>query len=140
MSDAKNAGNDPSMDDILASIRKIISDDEARAQVGGPPGPQAAPPRPVPSTVIPMTPAQGEARPASIMTRAQPSAGAGARPLPTGRDDVLLLTDLIEEPKLGAAGPRPTAVTPPPAPRAEAVQRVEPAPPHASSRCSAFSQ
>ena len=35
MSDAKGAGNDPSMDDILASIRKIISDDEARAQVSG---------------------------------------------------------------------------------------------------------
>ena len=33
MSDAKGANNDPSMDDILASIRKIISDDEARAQV-----------------------------------------------------------------------------------------------------------
>ena len=35
MSDTKGAGNDPSMDDILASIRKIISDDEARAQVSG---------------------------------------------------------------------------------------------------------
>jgi len=33
MSDSRNANNDPSMDDILASIRKIISDDEARAQV-----------------------------------------------------------------------------------------------------------
>ena len=32
MADPKSA-NDPSMDDILASIRKIISDDEARAQV-----------------------------------------------------------------------------------------------------------
>ncbi len=35
MSDGKGGPNkDPSMDDILASIRKIISDDEARAQVG----------------------------------------------------------------------------------------------------------
>ncbi len=33
MSDSRSANNDPSMDDILASIRKIISDDEARAQV-----------------------------------------------------------------------------------------------------------
>ena len=32
MSDPKGPGNDPSMDDILASIRKIISDDEARVQ------------------------------------------------------------------------------------------------------------
>ena len=35
MSDSRSANNDPSMDDILASIRKIISDDEARAQVNG---------------------------------------------------------------------------------------------------------
>ncbi len=32
MSETRGSGNDPSMDDILASIRKIISDDEARAQ------------------------------------------------------------------------------------------------------------
>ena len=31
MSEATSSTNDPSMDDILASIRKIISDDEARA-------------------------------------------------------------------------------------------------------------
>jgi uncharacterized protein len=35
MSDPKAPGDDPSMDDILASIRKIISDDEARVQAGG---------------------------------------------------------------------------------------------------------
>ncbi|MBN9088437.1 MAG: DUF2497 domain-containing protein [Reyranella sp.] len=68
MSDAKGAGNDPSMDDILASIRKIISDDEARAQVSG----DAAP-------------------------------APGAR-----NDDVLLLTDLVEEPsELPQAAPTP---------------------------------
>ena len=33
MTDHKSATSDPSMDDILASIRRIISDDEARAQV-----------------------------------------------------------------------------------------------------------
>ena len=32
MSEARGANSDPSMDDILASIRKIISDDEARAK------------------------------------------------------------------------------------------------------------
>ena len=57
MSDAKGAGNDPSMDDILASIRKIISDDEARAQV---------------------------------------SAGASPSSSSAKRDDVLLLTDLVD--------------------------------------------
>jgi len=68
MSEAKGAGNDPSMDDILASIRKIISDDEARAQVSG-----------------------------------------DAASAPSARnDDVLLLTDLVEEPpELAAAPPTP---------------------------------
>ncbi len=75
MSDAKGA-NDPSMDDILASIRKIISDDEARAQVSG-----------------------GAATP--------PAANApGSAP---HRDDVLLLTDLVEEPMEEVApAPEPT--------------------------------
>lgn len=67
MSDPKVPGNDPSMDDILASIRKIISDDEARAQAGG-------------------SPAAAEARPESPTP--DPS---------TERQDVLLLTDLIED-------------------------------------------
>lgn len=70
MSDGRSPNNDPSMDDILASIRKIISDDEARTQVGDPPArrdPPVAPPSP-----------------------AAKDPGKG--------DDVLLLTDLIEEP------------------------------------------
>jgi uncharacterized protein len=71
MSEATSSSNDPSMDDILASIRKIISDDEARAQVSGGQGPAAR---------------QGDQRPVSTATK---------------RDDVLLLTDLVEEPKSG---------------------------------------
>ena len=73
MSDPKGA-NDPSMDDILASIRKIISDDEARAQVNSQ---QAAKPPGGP--------------------RLEPHMQAA------GRDDVLLLTDLIEDPKASSA-------------------------------------
>ena len=73
MSDAKGANDDPSMDDILASIRKIISDDEARAQVNtGTTPPSAA------------------------------NASSGAR-----RDDVLLLTDLVEEPPEAPSRPTP---------------------------------
>jgi cell pole-organizing protein PopZ len=72
MSETSSSGNDPSMDDILASIRKIISDDEARAQVSGG---QSAAARPA------------DQRPAATATK---------------RDDVLLLTDLVEEPKAGA--------------------------------------
>ena len=86
MADPKSA-NDPSMDDILASIRKIISDDEARAQVTSQ---QAA--------------AQA-GRPAVTPPRVGPE----------GRDDVLLLTDLIEEPK--------SDTVPPPIP----LPRIDPA-------------
>lgn len=50
MSDAKSANNDPSMDDILASIRKIISDDEARAQVNADAAPTSAAGSSSPST------------------------------------------------------------------------------------------
>ncbi|MCF8531584.1 MAG: DUF2497 domain-containing protein [Reyranella sp.] len=86
MSDARSANSDPSMDDILASIRKIISDDEARAQVGNQQAlSQSARPAPV---------APGEPRLASV-------------PRDASRDDVLMLTDLIEEPAAGAADSRP---------------------------------
>ena len=90
MADPKSA-NDPSMDDILASIRKIISDDEARAQV------------------------------TSQQAAAQAGRPAGMPPRigPEGRDDVLLLTDLIEE-------PRSDTVPPPiPLPRIDPVRAAE---------------
>lgn len=74
MSDGKGpASKDPSMDDILASIRKIISDDEARAQVGSLRNSSAEP---------------GERPP--VIPPVLPSAP---------RDDVLLLTEIVEEPK-----------------------------------------
>jgi hypothetical protein len=82
MSDAKGASNDPSMDDILASIRKIISDDEARAQVSG-----------------------------GATASAAANASTGAR-----QDDVLLLTDLVDEPP-----EMPPATEPTPLP-----QRIDP--------------
>ncbi|SEP47944.1 hypothetical protein SAMN02990966_06940 [Rhodospirillales bacterium URHD0017] len=90
MADPKNA-NDPSMDDILASIRKIISDDEARAQVASPQD----------------TIQQGPFRRPAVV------------PPAAGRDDVLLLTDLIEEPKSDAVPP------PIPLPRIDPVRAAE---------------
>jgi uncharacterized protein len=81
MSDSKNANNDPSMDDILASIRKIISDDEARAQVNS----QQAASQAGRSGVVP-----------PFETRTEPKAAG---------DDVLMLTDLIEETKAGEVPP-----------------------------------
>ena len=99
MADPKSA-NDPSMDDILASIRKIISDDEARAQVGRQ---QAAfQPGGRPAVTPPRIGSEGEPK-----LRA------------AGQDDVLLLTDLIEEPK-------PDAVPPSiPLPRIDPVRAAE---------------
>ena len=113
MSDASRPDNDPSMDDILASIRKIISDDEARAQAAGP-GVGAAPPRP--ETVE---------SPASDVARLLRGGMADAR------EDVLLLTDLIEEPRSDlptAEEPRseaPAAARPIPFPRIDPVKASE---------------
>jgi cell pole-organizing protein PopZ len=82
MSDPKNAGSDPSMDDILASIRKIISDDEARAQMtnqrtSGPQGP-------------------GQTAKLSVLPLPEPELKSRS----DRQDDVLLLTeDLMEDPK-----------------------------------------
>lgn len=82
MSDSKGNPNDPSMDDILASIRKIISDDEARAQVANPRS--AGTPSVNPSGRPPVVPPAPRAAP----PQSAPS-----------RDDVLLLTDLVEDPR-----------------------------------------
>src|SRR5579872_2044635 len=98
MSDSRSGNNDPSMDDILASIRKIISDDEARAQVGG----GAAPP--VPSD----EPSGSSATVTQIPLSPEARLAAMAR-----REDVLLLTDLVEEPRTSASAPR-AEVAPPP--------------------------
>jgi len=97
MADPKSA-NDPSMDDILASIRKIISDDEARAQVTSQ---QAA-----------ATSGGSAGRPA-VTPPVEPRLGTATR------EDVLLLTDLIEEPKTDTVPP------PIPLPRIDPVRAAE---------------
>jgi len=84
MSDGRSSNNDPSMDDILASIRKIISDDEARAQVGEP-------------LVRSHGNDIGVAMPAMTVTSTAPK-----------HNDVLLLTDPIDE-NLNGASPQPEA-------------------------------
>ena len=86
MSDPKSANSDPSMDDILASIRRIISDDEARAQVTNQQGSRPG-----------VTPPTGLA----AGPRTEPHLQSSAR------DDVLLLTDLIEDPKADGGVPPP---------------------------------
>ena len=110
MSDNKGNPNDPSMDDILASIRKIISDDEARAQVASQ---RAAGPAPNSSGRPPVV------APAPRSVPAQPS--------PT-HDDVLLLTDLVEEPKATSDA------QPLPLPRIDPVRAAEMPQPHVDAQ------
>jgi uncharacterized protein len=83
-----NVQRDPSMDDILSSIRRIIQEDSGRA-AGATEAPRAAPPR---SGASGPAPSPGVA------------AGGASRPngKPSRQDDVLLLTDLVEEPDAGA--------------------------------------
>jgi uncharacterized protein len=91
MADAKDPQNgaaaDPSMEDILASIRRILNEDDAAPE----PAPTAAPPAAVP---VPMT--------------AAPPAPAGpVVPLPLGPDptEVLQLTEsMLVQPPPAAAG------------------------------------
>jgi len=108
-----SADNDPSMDDILASIRKIISDDEARAQVSG--------------NAVPT----GQPANTPFDLRTSQTRGASGN-----REDVLLLTDLIEEPATTSA-PSPQPPTLLPVPRIDPARAsempqpsVEPAPPN----------
>lgn len=124
MSDSKLPQKDPSMDDILSSIRKIIQEDESRtaAAIGG----------------TPAAPAAGGA----TMGLGIPM-GAAVRPGPVRYrdDDVLLLTDLVEDgdavpaskPSSPAAAPL-TSIAPPPPPATPAMvsataTAVEPATP-----------
>jgi hypothetical protein len=100
MSDANRSDNDPSMDDILASIRKIISDDEARAQTAVQNAGQSSG-------------GSAGSGSAEVNRISRPSLGGG-------REDVLLLTDLIEEPPGGPAPPRPV-----PLPRIDPVKAAE---------------
>ena len=99
MSEARGANSDPSMDDILASIRKIISDDEARAQVSR----QQSTPQAERTHVVAQSLPQQETLPRNA---------AG--------DDVLLLTNLIEEPAPARAEPEPLA-----SPRIDPVRAAE---------------
>jgi cell pole-organizing protein PopZ len=87
------------MDDILASIRKIISDDEARAQVNS---------------------QQAAHQSGRAAMSASPETQAG----PAGRDDVLMLTDLIEDDLVKDS--KPGADNPPiPLPRIDPANAAE---------------
>jgi cell pole-organizing protein PopZ len=100
MSD-ENPQKDPSMDDILSSIRKIIQEDEGRVAAGGEPaGPAAAASGPTIGIGVPIG--------GSVQS------GGSFRQ----DEDILLLTDLVEEPdsRPDRTTPQPAAAAVPPAP------------------------
>jgi uncharacterized protein len=109
MSDARSANranSDPSMDDILASIRRIISDDEARAQ-GANRQTLSQSERP---TVVP---------PSEPTLPSSTHGGDG--------DDVLLLTDPIDAPASSApASSAPQPAMPDAGPVPMSASRLEP--------------
>lgn len=98
MSDAKNQQAEPSMEEILASIRRIISEDSADAGKGQPaaaapaaaPSP-APPPAPAP-TPTPVPTAEAPSPPPAAATPAAPVAAAA----PTAAD-VLELTEMVDD-------------------------------------------
>jgi cell pole-organizing protein PopZ len=90
---------EPSMEEILASIRRIIADDEGKpAAKPAPAPPVAAPPRPVPP------PAAEPAQPPAMNQKdvdamlAEGGAPSGSPPPPRGQPDILELTESMTEP------------------------------------------
>jgi cell pole-organizing protein PopZ len=90
---------EPSMEEILASIRRIIADDDAAKPPAKPPAAAAPPPRP----------AQPAPRPAAAAPPPRPAAPAPRPPAPpapapvSGQDDIDAMFDTIEIKANGAA-------------------------------------
>ena len=120
---------EPSMEEILASIRRIIADDDAGKPANGaePVNPVAAAPAPVPASAPPASPPAPEVAamsqddidamlagfdpPAPAAAPAPPPPPAVARPPepePEGEPDILDLTEAMAAPE-----PTPEPVTPP---------------------------
>ncbi|MBI3434236.1 MAG: DUF2497 domain-containing protein [Proteobacteria bacterium] len=86
---------EPSMEEILASIRRIIADDDAGKPVAPPPGPAAAPEVAAPAKPAAKAPEPAAAKPAPAKPAAPPAADAAGM----GQDDIdALLADLNATP------------------------------------------
>jgi len=120
----KPATKEPSMDEILSSIRQIIADDDAAA--GPPPKPpQAAMPQ-VPAGPLALSPTQIVSRPAASLPPL-PDPVEEMMEMPTGEPELVDPEDLTFEPEpepereFEPEPPPPpvmrTATMPPPAPR-----------------------
>ncbi len=104
MSDAKGQQHEPSMEEILASIRRIIAEDGDTAVPGAAPAAEADTAAPAPAPKLAAAPAA--------------AAPAPAPPKPAPVDDILELTEVVESDgsvvSLNAPiEPKPEAVEPP---------------------------
>ena len=108
MSDAKGQQHEPSMEEILASIRRIIAEDGDAAAPAAAAASDGAAPAPAPA-----------AAPAPPPAPAPAAAAAPARPAPV--DDILELTEVVEP-----DGPAIEAA-PPPEPLPQRVPEFTPA-------------
>ena len=105
---------EPSMEEILASIRRIIADDDASKS-----GPRAAePPKPAPRPAPPPPRILPEAVPPALHVSEEPAEAAAAdpfsEPVEEESSDILDLTESMEAPAFEPAPP------PPPSPPASA--------------------
>jgi cell pole-organizing protein PopZ len=117
---ADQAQREPTMEEILASIRRIISEEDKPAEAGGdvldlqpPPPPvaevKAPPPQPAPVAAPPPAP-----KPEPVVARAPPPVFEEPEPAPPAIEDDFMIVEKQDEP----LAPAPV-FTPPPAPKAE---------------------
>ncbi len=109
---------EPSMEEILASIRRIIADDDASKSTQKAPEPPVAaepappPPPPKPFVVAPPQPAvQAAAEEPAVIS------GSLQDDLQDKATDILDLTESMEAPAFGQSAAEPGPVSPPPVPR-----------------------
>jgi cell pole-organizing protein PopZ len=120
--DSKDGAAEPSMEDILASIRRILSDDAPgeMASAGAAAGDAAAAPAPADAPRPAEAPRPAAAGPATAKPAASPfdddtTRPGSVEPLRPRRDNVFLLTPEMRVAAPHLAAPHLAAVRPPPA-------------------------
>lgn len=116
--------NEPSMEEILASIRRIIADDEKPAAPPEPePEPVALAPEPEPEPVVEEPVEDDVLDLGAEASRVEEPAPEPAPPAAEHHDDIA-----FAEPQVAEAAPEPPSFEPPPQPAAFVPPPFEPAP------------
>jgi cell pole-organizing protein PopZ len=101
---------EPSMEEILASIRRIIADDDAKPAKGPALAPETAPPAKQPAAAAPATPPAPPVKPAAPPSPKSATSPATPAAAANSQDEIdAMLADLDGPPK---ATPKPTASQP----------------------------